>query len=90
MAKIKISWTETVVETYHAVVEYDEFAAMVKKDGGEVPTPGEIEARTDEVINLLGESYGGWDSAVAAMNDRDPDSSSVECREVDDIVIVEA
>jgi len=79
MAKIEISWTETVVKTFHAVVDYDEFKAKVGAEGYSM----------DEINELLGESYGEWDYYVASMNDRDPDSSSVENRDVDSIKVIE-
>jgi hypothetical protein len=79
MAKVEITWTETVVETFHAVVEYDEFKEVADAEGYSM----------DELNELLGESYGDWDSYIASLNGCDPDTSSVENRDVDSIKVIE-
>lgn len=78
--KIEISWSETVVETFHAVVDYDDFQEFAEAEGYSM----------DEFGELLGESYGEWDSYVASLNGCNPDSSSVESRDVHSVKVIEA
>jgi len=81
MAKIEVTWTVEVTETYHEVIDYDDFAAMVNINGGEAPSLEDIKS---------GEwKPGDLEPDLMADSEVDPDTVIVDGRDVDSVKVIE-
>jgi len=81
MAKIEVTWTVEVTETYHEVIDYDDFASMVNINGGKAPSPEDIKS---------GEwNPGDLEPDLMADSEIDPDTAMVTSRNVDSVKVIE-
>lgn len=82
MAKIEITWTVTVTDTYHELMDFDDFAAMVSLSGQEPPALEEIRDGDFTTYDL--------DPDMLAGSEIDPDTADVTSRDVDSIKVIDS